>query len=128
MTELYWITRLDGIVCTAWIIFFIVFILAALYYGIRVMDKDIRAKKPTGIFSNSVLIPTLTITLLIGIFVPTTREMMTIYAVGGTVDYLRDNDKAKQLPDKVVNFVDAYLTQYGDSLLQNKPDVDNERK
>jgi hypothetical protein len=35
--------------------------------------------------------------------------MMMIYGVGGTIDYIKSNDTAKQLPDKVVSALDKYL-------------------
>ena len=35
--------------------------------------------------------------------------MLLIYGVGGVIDYAKDNEKAKQLPDKVVDAIDAYL-------------------
>ena len=46
------------------------------------------------------------------IIVPTQHDLMAIYGLGGTIDYIKSNDKAKELPDKVV---DA-LTRYVDSI------------
>ena len=46
------------------------------------------------------------------IFTPTDKDLLVIYGVGGTIDYIKSNDKAKELPDKVV---DA-LTRYVDSI------------
>ena len=46
--------------------------------------------------------------------------MLAIYGIGGTIDYIQGSDKAKELPDKVV---DA-LTEY----LDNTKDQDNESK
>ena len=43
---------------------------------------------------------------------PTEKEILAIYGVGGTIDYIKSNDKAKQLPDKCI---DA-LTRYVDSI------------
>lgn len=40
-------------------------------------------------------------------FVPTTKEAYIIYGVGGTIDFIRSDQTAKQLPHKVV--VDKYL-------------------
>lgn len=42
--------------------------------------------------------------------------MYLIYGVGGTIDYLKDNETAKQLPDKVVIALDKYI----DSLNEDK--------
>jgi hypothetical protein len=40
--------------------------------------------------------------------------MLLIYGVGGTVDYIKSNDTAKQLPDKVVNALDKYLDSFNE--------------
>jgi hypothetical protein len=32
-----------------------------------------------------------------------------IYGVGGTIDYIKSNDKAKKLPDKCIEALDKYL-------------------
>lgn len=50
--------------------------------------------------------------ILGAIFTPTEKDLMAIYGLGGTIDYIKSNDKAKELPDKVV---DA-LTRYVDSI------------
>ena len=50
------------------------------------------------------------------VFTPTEKEMYAIYGIGGTIDYLKSNEKAKQLPDKCI---DA-LTRYVDSIEKDK--------
>lgn len=52
------------------------------------------------------------------IIIPTQHDLMAIYGLGGTIDYIKSNDKAKELPDKVV---DA-LTRYVDSIEKEKND------
>ena len=42
-------------------------------------------------------------------FVPTTKQALIIYGVGGTIDYIKSNDTAKQLPDKAIIALDKYL-------------------
>lgn len=53
-----------------------------------------------------------------GILTPTEKEMCAIYGIGGTIDYIKSNDKAKQLPDKCI---DA-LTRYVDSIENENKD------
>ena len=43
------------------------------------------------------------------IFIPCQTEMYTIIGIGGTVEYLQGNEKARQLPDKVIDAVYHYL-------------------
>lgn len=49
---------------------------------------------------------------------PTKKEILAIYGVGGTIDYIKSNDKAKELPDKCV---DA-LIRYVDSIEKENKD------
>lgn len=56
-----------------------------------------------------VYVPIIIVVTLLRVFIPTTKEALVIYGVGSTIDYLKSNDKAKQLPDKVVDAIDAYL-------------------
>lgn len=59
---------------------------------------------------------TFIISLIAAVFTPSTKSMYLIYGVGGTIDYLKDNETAKQLPDKVVIALDKYI----DSLNEDK--------
>ena len=49
------------------------------------------------------------VSVFINTFIPTTNEALLIYGVGGTIDYIKSNDTAKQLPDKCVKALDKYL-------------------
>ena len=46
---------------------------------------------------------------LITVFTPSTKSLYMIYGVGGTIDYLKENETAKQLPDKVVTALDKWI-------------------
>ena len=52
--------------------------------------------------------------LLGSCFIPTEKQLYVIYGIGGTIDYIKSNDTAKQLPDKVVNALDAWLSKQTD--------------
>lgn len=45
----------------------------------------------------------------INLFIPTTNQALLIYGVGGTIDYIKANDTAKQLPDRCIKALDKYL-------------------
>lgn len=49
------------------------------------------------------------VSIFINIFIPTTNEALLIYGLGGTIDYIKSNGTAKQLPDKCVKALDKYL-------------------
>ena len=44
-------------------------------------------------------------------FTPTKKDCLAIYGLGGTIDYVKSNDKAKKLPDKVIDALDMYLEE-----------------
>lgn len=47
--------------------------------------------------------------LLIAIFTPSEKSLYMIYGVGGAIDYLKENDVARQLPDKVIIALDKWV-------------------
>ena len=49
------------------------------------------------------------IACLINFFIQTTNEALMVYGIGGTIDYIKSNKTAKQLPDKCVKALDKYL-------------------
>jgi uncharacterized membrane protein len=115
MTEtLYWITRLDGLhdlfIMTAIISGCVIFA-ATLYHigsgeGIsKLYKKILKYMLPMGL-----------IAILGVIFVPTTKDALMIYGVGSTLEYLKQNETAKELPDKCIEVLDAYI----ESLNQKK--------
>jgi hypothetical protein len=63
-------------------------------------------------------VPSFAIALSALCFIPSTKEGMLMYGLGGTIDYVKSNDKAKQLPDKCI---DA-LTRYVDSIEKENKD------
>ena len=111
MNELYWITRCDGI-CTVAIIFLVLsaiaLSLALLGYFVGEDEKDKKITKK--VFKIS--IPIFTVSMLLVVFVPTTKEALLIYGVGGTMDYVKSNPTAKKLPDKCINALDKWVDSF----------------
>lgn len=50
-------------------------------------------------------------------FIPSTKNLLIIYGVGGTIDYLKENKDANKIPDKCVKALDKYLD---DALKEDK--------
>lgn len=109
MNELYWITRFDSL----YVIFCIVFTLSLTAFIIAIvtalMDCEIQNLIKNKYFK--LLIATIVISMLGLIFTPTRKEAMLIWGVGGTIDYIKQNETAKELPDKVIKIVDMYLEE-----------------
>lgn len=43
------------------------------------------------------------------VFIPSTKSLLIIYGVGGTIDYLKENKDANNIPDKCIKALDKYL-------------------
>ena len=67
-------------------------------------------------------LPILIFGALMVIFVPTTKEALLIYGVGGTIDYIKSNKTAKQLPDKCIKALDKWVDKYSSDEKQDKED------
>lgn len=112
MNDLYWLTRLDAI-NTVSLIFEILsslsvilsLLLCLTIEGVLPPKKVIRP-----VFK--IAVPTFAISLLLQIFVPTTKEALVIWGIGGTMDYLKSNEKAIQLPDKCIDALDLFINEY----------------
>ena len=60
------------------------------------------------------------IAVMASIFIPTTKELLYIYGIGGTIDYIRVNDTAKKLPDKYIKVLDRFADKYIDEPKKDK--------
>jgi hypothetical protein len=114
MNELYWITRCDPIGNAALVFLIISSVaLGLLILGYVACSED---NDQSGVNLAKKLLkmvaPVFIISLLIEVFIPTTKEALVIYGVGGTVDYIKQNPIAKQLPDKCVKALDKWVDSW----------------
>lgn len=113
MEEIYWITRLDGInaFLNVMMAFGIVFTVISIGGYIITKNDDFVDDywKELWIKLFKYCFPTTIIITLLFIFTPTTKEALMIYGVGGTIDYVKSNDSAKQLPDKCIKALDKWV-------------------
>ena len=110
MNEIYWITRLDAICCILICISvsssFV--LIVSFYLACGFWDKYMRGYKKW-MRNAKICAIIFFVSVSIKFFIPTTNEALLIYGVGGTIDYIKSNDTAKQLPDKCVKALDKYL-------------------
>ena len=114
MNEIYWITRLDGIntllglflliSLIVFLFFFIGFLISGGEVGNDFNNNDFRVLK-TSFFSSALL-------SIAFVFTPSEKDMFMIYGIGGTIDYIKSNDTAKQIPDKCINALDKFIDEY----------------
>lgn len=125
MSEIYWITRL-GYLHTISMIFMIIGIVACIIlliffyisngqmiyddaHGYQGNCKEFKGYKNTCVNSLAYFIPIALFFTVSFILTPTTNEALTIYGVGGTIDYIKQNPTAKQIPDKCINALDKWV-------------------
>lgn len=111
MEELYWIERLSSI--RGAFIFFsclsVIWLLSAyiIPWVEFYTEEDCKEK---GLFKTRKTSGTLlVISVLILTFLPSTKEMYRIIGIGGTIDFIRQNETAKQLPDKCMKALDLFM-------------------
>ena len=116
MTEIYWlqvIGNLGSLTVVALIIAICALIVLTIgYCTFEIYDDDDRAKQAAIVKWLKRSAGAIIVSAVCMVFIPSDKELMAIYGIGGTIDYIKSNDKAKELPDKVV---DA-LTRYVDSI------------
>lgn len=136
MNEIYWITRLDAICAFLWIVSILSFLLLGILLFVATINRNNaenseedcedwnkymqRYKECMRYAKIGVIV--FFVSVFMNTFIPTTNEALLIYGVGGTIDYIKSNGTAKQLPDKCVKALDKYL----DNL--TKEENDNESK
>ena len=104
---LYWITRLDGLN----VLFIVLTVISAFGVLFTGMARIIHGIEADRLFKNGLKygIPTLMFSVAGLIFVPTTKDALLIYGVGNTIEYLRGNEKARELPDKCIEALNNYI-------------------
>ena len=134
MNEIYWITRLDAIsdflTIIAIVSFLISVVMAAFAMYNRFEADDYaeggkyyncymqRFKIFLKYFKRSILV--IIVSCIINVFIPTKNDALLIYGVGGTIDYIKSNDTAKQLPDKCIKALDKWVENLNEEKKQDK--------
>lgn len=116
MSTLYWISVLDNINFLFVLIFIasLLFSVASVLVNLTCMPDEISKALDYKRFiktKNWAYTLLITSTLVIT-FVPPKRELYIIYGVGGTIDYLKDNPTAKELPDKCIKALDTWVDNF----------------
>ena len=134
MNEIYWITRLDAICDFLTIIAIVSFLISvvmaafAMYNRFEADDYEEggkyyncymqRFKIFLKYFKRSILF--IIVSCVINVFIPTKNDALLIYGVGGTIDYIKSNDTAKQLPDKCIKALDKWVENLNEEKKQDK--------
>ena len=120
MNEIYWLTRLgelDGVFGALWIIPTCIFFIILVSLPIFGEDWNDKFKDMLNKWAWR-LIVLIIIGVICDAFTPSKKDVLLIYGLGTTIDYVKSNDNAKQLPDKAVEA----LTKYIETLNNEKKD------
>lgn len=128
MSEIYWLTRVDTLnTLFGWMIGIPVIVGVLMFVAFLISMGDLRDeeinenwlsfKKYCKKFRN-IFLPVFIVGILGIGFCPTKNDMLLIYGVGGSIDYLRNNPTAQKLPDKCIEALDAWV----DELFPEKKD------
>ena len=140
MNEIYWITRLTCICDFLTAVAVVSFLISALMAVFAMCNKfEANDYEEGGKYYNCYMqkfkmflsyfkrfIFVTIIACLINFFIPTTNEALMIYGVGGTIDYIKSNETAKQLPDKYIKALDKWAENLTKE--ENRKENDNESK
>ena len=116
MSELYWLNVLGNLngFCKFFIVLSIIALVVCVIFYLVPQDEDFGfplARKYIVKFIRFTLLPILIISTIGNTFIPDTKTLYVIYGVGGTLDYLKENKTAKQIPDKAILVLDKYLNE-----------------
>lgn len=118
MSTLYWINVLGNLNDVCMIIFEISVLFGITFFLVTIFHKDdIKAdlskvgyKRFVKVRNTNYIV--LIISTLVLVFLPTKSQLYIIYGVGGTIDYLKDNPTAKELPDKCIKALDTWVDNF----------------
>ena len=113
MIEMYWLTRIGVINCLCQVLAItglVTFIIAAIFVPLIINEVDDEEKARAWVKRWTKPFFIVWFVSCIGcVFIPSKRELIAIYGLGTTIDYIKSNDKVKQLPDKAVDALCKYL-------------------
>lgn len=115
MSTLYWINVLGNFLELCMIIFVISALLGITFFLATIFHEgDIKSdlskvgyKRFVKVRNTNCIV--LIISTLVLVFLPTKSQLYIIYGVGGSIDYLKDNPTAKELPDKCIKALDTWV-------------------
>ena len=111
MWFIYLITILDNLEFISVLLSVISFFLTIVTVATSISDEDI-AKNSSFIKLRKLSIIFLSVFTPIALFVPDSKQAATIFAVGTTIEYVQNNEKIQELPDKAVLCLDKFINEY----------------
>ena len=111
MWLIYLITILDNLQCISMVLSLLGLFGTILTCLAIIIDKD-NTKDVLIIKLRKLSIIFLSIFAPIALFIPNSKQAAMIFAVGTTIEYVQNNEKIKELPDKAVLCLDKFIDEY----------------
>ena len=111
MKELYWILMCDSIIglfVALIVLSFAVLLFIALSFPNKYED-DYEKTKTNRIKTVKTSLIVMIISIIGATFTPTTKNMLLIYGIGSSIKYLKNNEGAKELPDKCIKALNYWV-------------------
>lgn len=123
MSELYWLGVLGNLhgLCEV-IVIFSALTMILLSFIFIISNLDGFETPPMCLKILKLSAASTLIGFLMYAFIPSTKSLLIIYGVGGTIDYVKENKDANKIPDKCIKALDKYL----DDALKEDKDKDKE--
>lgn len=114
MSTLYWINVLDNINSLCIILFAISLILGIACFLVSLFynEDEVSFDYKGFIKIRNRIYAILIVSTLVIVFLPSKSQLYIIYGVGGTIDYLKENPTAKELPDKCIKALDTWVDNF----------------
>lgn len=120
MNELYWITvigNVHNLLVMAVVVVLLLFVVFIIETCISIAEKDESLYK-SNVKYTKLSFCVLWVFAILHVFIPSERQLLRVYGVGSTIDYLKDNPHAKQIPNKAIIALEKYL----DELNEEQPE------
>lgn len=111
MKELYWIERLDSLQGFFMSLLFISMMCLFFLFLIPFSNEYSKEEcKKRGIYIKRMISIIIMISsMVILVFIPSSSEAYRIMGIGGTIDYIRENETARKIPDKCIKALDLFM-------------------
>ena len=111
MSEIYWLSRLDGVLAIFGIICTISAVSVVFMLSVVMIDREdeifMPQKKAKKLLRCCII--TALITGIACVFVPSSKQAYMIVGIGQAVDYIQESEMASQLPDKCVKALESWV-------------------
>lgn len=114
MSILYWINVLDNInnLCIIPFVISLILGIACSLVSLFYNEDEVSFDYKGFIKIRNRIYTILIISTLVIVFLPSKSQLYIIYGVGGTIDYLKENPTAKELPDKCIKVLDTWVDSF----------------